>query len=678
MNDISELFHRALKAHQSGAHHDAQHLYRKLLARKPRHADALNLLGVALCQSGQVEAGIECIEKSLAESREPQYLVNYGMALERIDRIDAAVEACREALERKPRYAEAHSLLGALLLKKGRFLDALAAYRTSVAINPNSAEAFQRIGSIYEELDRRDDAVAAYRVALDLDPESADALYRLGALLHDQGREEEAVQYFQRALSSKPEAFEVKWRLCFSRLKLGYSSTGEIEASRAAYERDLRALAEEAATKNPDELAAAAEMIGLGQPFYLPYQGRDDRALQDVYGRLVCRVMQTRYPQFSARPELPPLASDEKIRVGFVSGYFSRHSNWKIPIKGWVENLDRRRFETFGYHVGKRRDDATAEARRAFTSFVEGPMLVQQWAERIRQDRLHVLIYPETGMDQTAAKLAGLWLAPRQAVSWGHPNTSGLPTIDYFLTSDLMEPPDADSHYTEKLVRLPKLSVHYTAPDPPRIDVAREQLGLRRDAIAYWCCQSLFKYLPQYDDVFPRIAQQVKNCQFVFIRYKHGGRVTERLQERLMKAFARRGLSAKDHCLFLPQMDLVRFNGVARACDIFLDSIEWSACNSLLESLMFDLPPVVMKGSFMRGRHGAAILAMMDLEEHVADSLDEYVAFAVRLGANPEARRVLRNEIAQRKGALIGDLACIGGLESWLLSVASKAAGLHL
>ena len=58
-------------------------------------------------------------------------------------------------------------------------------------------------------------------------------------------------------------------------------------------------------------------------------------------------------------------------------------------------------------------------------------------------------------MDDMPIKLASLRLAPAQATSWGHPTTSGLPSIDYFLSSELMEPPNADEHYTERLIRLP-------------------------------------------------------------------------------------------------------------------------------------------------------------------------------------------------------------------------------
>ena len=153
----------------------------------------------------------------------------------------------------------------------------------------------------------------------------------------------------------------------------------------------------------------------------------------------------------------------------------------KIPIWGWVSLIDRRRFRLFAYHTSAHHDGETGRVRRAFARFVQGPLALDRWCETIRADAPHVVIFPEIGMDQMTPRLAGLRLAPVQCTSWGHPTTSGLPTIDYFLSSELMEPPDADARYTEKLVRLPNLGIAYVPPHGQSIAGAR---ALPPDAIS--------------------------------------------------------------------------------------------------------------------------------------------------------------------------------------------------
>src|SRR6202022_4382812 len=118
--------------------------------------------------------------------------------------------------------------------------------------------------------------------------------------------------------------------------------------------------------------------------------------------------------------------------------------------------------------------------------FVAGPRPLDGWRGEIAGDAPHVLLFPEIGMDKVSAQLAAMRLAPVQCTSWGHPVTSGFPTIDYFLSSDLMEPAEADAHYSERLVRLPNLSIHYEPTVVVPAAMTRGELGLRADAVVYW------------------------------------------------------------------------------------------------------------------------------------------------------------------------------------------------
>src|SRR5262249_11147123 len=156
-------------------------------------------------------------------------------------------------------------------------------------------------------------------------------------------------------------------------------------------------------------------------------------------------------------------------------------------------------FQLFGYHTGTERDRETEIARAHCDRFVQGPLSLDRWRDTIIADSPHVLIYPEISMDGRALQLAAHRLAPVQCNSWGHPITSGMPTIDYYLSSDLMEGPDSQEHYTERLIRLPNLSLYYEPVEAKPVPVDRGQLGLRTNATVFWCAQSLYKYLPQHD-----------------------------------------------------------------------------------------------------------------------------------------------------------------------------------
>ncbi len=325
--------------------------------------------------------------------------------------------------------------------------------------------------------------------------------------------------------------------------------------------------------------------------------------------------------------------------------------------------MDRKRFKLYGYHVGARRDAETEAAAAMCDRFVHKTLDVAGWRREILADKPHVLIYPGLWMDTVTFQLAAQRLARVQCNSWGHPDTSGMASLDCFFSSDLMEPADGAEHYTEELVRLPNLSIYYEPVEASAVAMTRAELHLRDDATVFWCGQSLFKYLPQYDHVFARIAKAVGNCQFVFIRHNGGPPVNELFQKRLDRAFAEVGLKASDHSVFLGRLNQSQFVSAVGQCDVFLDSIGWSGCNSALESLAHNLPIVTARGSTMRGRHSAAILEMMGMTDLIADTIDDYVAIAAKLARDPQMRSATRQRIADNKHKLYRDRACVTALE---------------
>jgi predicted O-linked N-acetylglucosamine transferase (SPINDLY family) len=236
--------------------------------------------------------------------------------------------------------------------------------------------------------------------------------------------------------------------------------------------------------------------------------------------------------------------------------------------------------------------------------------------------------------------------------------------MDYYLSSEAMEPPDGDAHYTERLVRLPGLGIHYTPPPDEGGVMARAALGLRDDAVVYLCCQSLSKYLPRDDAIWPRIAARVPAAQFLFLSAP-GGNGDAVFRARLQHAFAAAGLDWRRHCLLIPPVPHIEFPALLRAADVFLDSVGWSGCNSTLEAVACDLSVVTTPTALMRGRHSAAILACMGLAHRIAANIDEYVDHAVRL-ADTDERAQFVAELRTGRSRVFGDPAPVRALEDFL------------
>jgi predicted O-linked N-acetylglucosamine transferase (SPINDLY family) len=294
-------------------------------------------------------------------------------------------------------------------------------------------------------------------------------------------------------------------------------------------------------------------------------------------------------------------------------------------------------------------------------------------ARSIRNADLDVLVYPDIGMGPFSYLLAALRLAPVQCVSWGHPDTTGLPTIDYFLSSDLMEPAGSEIYYSEQLVRLPNLSIYYYPRSANSASQGgkkgRGHFGLPEDACIFLCSQATQKYLPAYDEIFPRIAEGVSCCRFVFIEHRVTESANRHFRTRLRAAFQRYGKDPDEYLHFLPWQSWPEYLALNEASDVFLDSIGWSGGNTTLEALAQRLPVVTLPGRFMRGRHSYAMLKRIGADACIANSLDHYVEIAVRLANDDVFYDDQVDIIRDGLRLLYRDRSAIEGLEAFYESL---------
>ena len=704
---LPEALRQARAAHHAGNLGEAAQLYRTILDRNGNHPEALHLLGVIEYQLGRPVVAVRLIGAALAikpdyfealvsrgniacatdSAREavayydralsinpdnPEALYNRGCALQLLDRQQDALASYDRAVAINPKIAEVHDNRGRVLYALQRFQEALESYDRALAIRFDDAEVWNSRGNALFALGRWEEALKSYERALTIKPDNVDALYNRGNILREMNRWQEAVASYAKALTIKPDHAAAKFALCMAELPILYASEPEIVERRAAYEKRLTALCDAVdRSEAPGDLASA---VGSHRPYYLAYQGCNDRELQARYGALLCRIMAARYPPAAlARPP----ATNEPVRVGIVTGYFLSHGAAKIQLRGWLAQLDRSRFRLLGYHTGADKDHLTEFAAAMCDRFVQGPMSVERWRQTILADAPHILIYPEIGMDATSVALAAQRLATVQCNAWGHPETSGFPTVDYFLGSDLMEPRDGQEHYTERLIRLPNLGAYYEPFDVAPVALHRAELGLRPTATVYWCGQSLFKFLPQFDKEFARIARDAGDCQFVFFEHRRETEqpVTDLFRQRLERAFAAFGMRAADYCVILPRMPFAEFSAVFDQCDVFLDSIGFTGGNTTLESLGHDLPIVTTPTSLARGRQGLGILKMMGVTETIAETVDDYIAIAVRLARDVPWRMAVRERMSANKQKVYRDRTCIVALEKFLNRAAREGIG---
>jgi protein O-GlcNAc transferase len=266
-------------------------------------------------------------------------------------------------------------------------------------------------------------------------------------------------------------------------------------------------------------------------------------------------------------------------------------------------------------------------------------------------------------MDPTTYTLAFSRLAPVQCVTWGHPVTTGIPTVDYFLSSELIEPEWAEEHYTEKLVRLKTLPFYYYRPVPPAPLKSRRDFGLSDEHHLYACLQTLFKFHPEFDEILGGILRRDPRGRLVLIRGKH-----RHWEDLLTKRWAATIPDVLDRIQWLAPQPRADFLNLMAVSDVLLDTIHFGGGNTSYEGLGLGVPIVTLAAPFMRGRITYALYRKMGVMDCVAASPQQYADSAVALATDPSYREAVRARILAANGALFEDIAAVRELEEFFRS----------
>ena len=442
-----------------------------------------------------------------------------------------------------------------------------------------------------------------------------------------------------------------------------YVDAAAISAWRARYEAGLRAVASAVSTSALSDDASRA--LVRHTAFRLAYHGRDDLLLQSSRGDMLSALLQPITPTRATGER----AGREKIRVGFASKHV-RDCTVGQYFKHFLTDLADQHIAVHVYACGQR-DAFTDDVQQhvdQLMHFDDDDSALIAMATAITNDALDVLIYPEIGMEPIIEKLAAMRLAPLQCALWGHPVTTGLPTMDIFLSAAALEPDNAQAHYRERLQLLPGLGTCYPTPPPPS-SMGRVELGLPTDGALIVCAQSPFKWSPDFTRAAAEILRRSADAKLVVFDSPIASR-SRVFDDYLRHFFASAGIDLAKRVIRLQQRIRADFLAVLAACDIALDTFAFSGGNTSLDALSVGLPVVTLPGVFMRGRQTFAMLKTLQSDACdflIADDETRYVELVMRLLHDPSARTLAHEAIAINAHKLFDDPAPVAALRAWLL-----------
>ena len=530
--------------------------------------------------------------------------------------------------------------------QQGNLQVAINCYRRAIKSGTPTAELLSQFGNLHQDLDDPSAAMACYLQAVAIDPDHAPAQQNLGVLYATMNQPVEALKHFELAQQANPHP--MNFVLAANVLPVIYQSMDQLNYWRGRLENRVAAIVDSGAQID-------TETNAIPTSFFFAYQGRNDRGLMENLAKIY------RGSEYCSQANLDDHKVPRKrIRVGFVSSYFCNHTIGRLNL-GVIERLSRADFEVNVISLRSHNDSYSALYRKGADHFIELPRQPDVARQAIADMGLDILIFTDIGMDCLTQALCYSRMAPIQAMTWGHPDTSGSPNIDYFISSALAEPESAQEHYSERLALLDTMGVYYPRPQLPEIPSGKSYFGLNPQRRAYLCPQTLFKFHPEFDEVLRGVLESDSEGELVLIESRKtswNDALRTRWQETLP--------GVHNRIRFLPAQPRDEFLKLLRVADVMLDPFPFCGGNTTYEALAMETPVVTLPGTFLRGRLTYAMYQRMNLGTMIVNNPREYVELAVRLANDHEASAEARRAIQETSGILFENQADVSAYERML------------
>ncbi len=647
------LFHLGKALEESKQIHDAMVTFREVLKKQPNHPGAAFQLGSLVASLGDLDYAYE-IFQSLHQSDPTNTASLFGMGSIRLQqrKIGSAVGYFESLVVLEPDHLQSRLHLIDLYSRQLREKEVERHVDEALEYHPENAVLWNYRGHVQNRKRQTKKALKSFLRAIELDNTFFQTYSNLASIYHGMGQFQDAKQALEKAYELKPQP---EFRLALASL------LPPIPASMEAIQDVRISFMQKIEEMHADQVQIDTSIKLTPGTFYLAYQGFNDRPIIERMAELYQLNNTLSWDQ-----QNPTVERDDRIRIGFISSLFYKHTIGSL-MKGIIKNFDREKYHVITISPTKYNDEVAQEIRENSDEYVFLGIDLQRANQVLQSLELDVLFYADIGMDSFIFSLATTRHAPVQCVTWGHPITTGLKTIDYFISSKLIEPEDAKEHYTERLVQLDALPSYYYRPTLPDKIKARSAFGLSDDEHVYACPQTLFKIHPEFDLVLAGILRKDPKARIVMIRDN-----ISKWKDLLVTRFNNSFPDVVDRIHWLRGMSTADFLNLIYISDVMLDPIHFGGGNTSYQSMAIGTPVVTLPAKYMRGRGMLAVYKKMGIMDCVVSSIDEYVDLVCRIGEDENFRDQLRLKILSKSHLVFEDINTIREMETFFESAVQQ------
>ena len=561
---------------------EAAQICRTVLQKAPDNVGALTHLGTALRQQQRAGEALTVFQSAVKFSSDATTLTNLASVLIDLGKFDAAYDKLLRARELSANSPQIHINLAVVESKRGDDTAALRSLQTAELLAPNSIELHINRGNLLLQMGELVKAVQSFQTAIAINSSSAGAVAGLGRALERIGFWEESLEAHRLAseldLSSHSRHSNYLFSCCLSPL-LSYTDVHRAH-------------------------------VAWGQ-----------RVEQET-------------KRLSHNNDLQP---DRTLRIGYVSPDFRDHATMKFlfPL---LESHDRSQFRLCFYSQTARGDAVTEAVRRLSDSWCDTRALSDdQLAEQVQSDGIDILVDLAGHTAENRLAVFARKPAPVQVSFLGYPFTTGLSSVDYYLTDGVRDPVSTDSLFVEELVRLPHGGCCFRSGSAPDIG----PLPLRKNGfVTLGSTHRLEKISTQSLVVWSRVMALLPDARLLVFRdVLHNEGLRAQTLERMTHA----GIDPQQvrFAWDLPDPHLKAYDDI----DILLDVFPWGSGTTGFDAMWMGVPVPTIAGDRSSSRGAASLVCHSGFPELAAADVDEYLQLVCSLAADSKRLNTLRQEL---------------------------------
>jgi predicted O-linked N-acetylglucosamine transferase (SPINDLY family) len=291
----------------------------------------------------------------------------------------------------------------------------------------------------------------------------------------------------------------------------------------------------------------------------------------------------------------------------------------------------------------KREDDTTAKIRQAVDGWRSTLGISDDaLSEQIRRDGIDILVDLSGHSEGHRLLVFARKPAPVQVTAWGHSTGTGLKTIDYFFADPSLVPQAERQFYAEEIFDLPSALCYEAPPYAPEVSALPATRGT---PFTFGCLNRLEKITDKAIALWGRILRGVPDSHLLVKDKVLGyGPLRQQFLHRLRDIG---GIAPERASLLGPTSHLEHLATFGRI-DVGLDPMPQGGGVSTAEALYMGVPIVALRGTTVAGRLTASVLSLLQMQDWVAETEDDYVRIATQKREDLDALAGLRRQLRTR------------------------------